>query len=143
MTDESRRIMKMFSGPGFAFFCRENNIRLALLFGSRATGCARDSSDFDLAILLGAEYPRDLPARASRKRALLRSFSTYLSSSRFDLVILNDASSFLLYEATQTGKILYEADPGEFARLASLAIRQYSDGRLFREAEKIYLGRKV
>lgn len=141
MHDDNRRIMKLLTGHGFAGFCRNNGIRLALLFGSRVTGRARVESDFDLAVLLAAGYPREAFARGSRKRELLHNLSAYLSSSRTDLVILNDASSFLLYQVIQTAKVLYEANPGEFARLASLAIRQYSDGRLFRAVEKKYLSR--
>ncbi len=143
MSKDNLRIMEMLTHPGFADFCRRNNVRLALLFGSRATGYARDESDFDVAVLLDENYSKDMFERGNRKRTLLHNLTTYFSSSRIDLVILNDASSFLLYHVTQTGKVLYEDVPGEFARLASLAIRQYSDGQLFREVEKKYVNRQV
>jgi predicted nucleotidyltransferase len=81
--------MEKLTHPGFADFCRENNIRLALLFGSRVTGCARDESDFDLAVLLDTNYPKDVLARGNRKRTLLHNLSAYFSSSRIDLVVLN------------------------------------------------------
>ncbi len=143
MRHESKRIMEMLTTLDFADFCRNNSISLALLFGSRATNRARDNSDFDLAVLLDAEYPQDVLARASQKRELLHNLVAYFSTSRFDLVILNDASSLLVYEVVQSGKVLYEAKPGEFARLASLTIRQHSDNWLFREAEKKFLSQQV
>lgn len=143
MCKDNQRIMEKLTHPNFAGFCCENNIRLVLLFGSRAVGRARDESDFDLAVLFDKNYPKDVLSRGSRKRTLLRNLAAYFSSSRIDLVVLNDASSFLLYYITQTGKVIYEYNPGEFARLASLAIRQYSDGQLFREVEKKYLSRQV
>lgn len=143
MHKDNLRIFEIMDHPDYADFCRENNIRLAILFGSRVTGRARDESDFDLAVMFDSSYPNDIFARGKIKRSLIRKLATFFSSSRIDLVIINDASSFLIYHVTQTGKVLYEADQGEFANLASLAIRQYSDGQLFREAEKQYLFRKV
>ena len=143
MRDDNQRIMEMLFDPGFSGFCRNNSIRLALLFGSRVTGRARDDSDFDLAMLLESECPRDALTRGGQKRELIHNLSKHFFSSRIDLAILNDASTFLIYHVTHTGKVLYEANPGEFARLASLAVRQYSDGQLFREVEKKYLSQQV
>ncbi|MCW3488910.1 type VII toxin-antitoxin system MntA family adenylyltransferase antitoxin [Dethiobacter alkaliphilus] len=141
MNQDNQRIIDKLKHPDFAEFCRQNNIDLAMLFGSRATGTARENSDFDVAILLDRRiYPADTLARGGCKRTILLNLVDYLASSRIDLVVLNDASSFLVYQIIQTGQVLYEKNPAEFARLASLAIRQYSDGYLFREAEKKYLG---
>ncbi len=142
MLQEDQRIMEKLTHAGFAGFCRENDISLAILFGSRAAGRARVDSDFDLALLIEKDYPRDILIRGKRKRELIRKLSSYFCSSRIDPVILNDATSYLVYQVTQTGKVIYEKNPGEFAHLASLAIRQYSDGQLFREAEKKYLRRQ-
>lgn len=142
-SQENSYIMERLFHRDFIGFCQESNIRLALLFGSQVTGRARYQSDFDLAVLLDKEYPKEVLARGKEKRTLIRKFSTHFSSSRIDLVILNDASSFLVYQVVQTGTVLYEARSGEFARLASLAIRQYSDGRLFREVEKKFLAGQV
>jgi predicted nucleotidyltransferase len=140
---DNQRILEKLTDSGFVDFCGENSICLAILFGSRVTGRARDTSDFDLAVLIDTDDTRDILTRGKRKRDLIHNLSAYFCSSRFDLVVLNDASSYLIYQVTQTGKVLFEKTPGVYAQLASLAIRQYTDGQLFREAEKIYLSRQV
>jgi len=139
MENEEQRIFNALRTSAFNDFCQKNRISLALLFGSQATGQSDSDSDFDIALLLDKHYPREIMARAGYKQKIIHNLISFLSTSRLDITILNDASPYMLYRVVQEGKVLYEAEDGEFARLASLAVRQYSDGFVFREAEKKYL----
>jgi predicted nucleotidyltransferase len=101
-------------GCRFHNFCIDNNVKLALLFGSVAQGRARPDSDIDLALL---------------------------QTSLLDLVMLNQATPFLRHQIARTCEVLYEKSPGDFADYASLALRQHNDARLFYELEAAYLAK--
>lgn len=142
--NDNQRIISLLYSPDFAHFCRDNNILLGILYGSRATGKARDDSDFDLALLLDYERNNmDALEAGELKRSLLHKLMQFLSSSRVDLTILNSASSYLVNEVIQNGRLVFEAEEETYAIFVSLAIRRLSDDRLFREAEKIYISMQV
>ncbi len=143
MKADNQRIRGRLNSPDFARFCRNHNIRLAVLHGSRATNSARDDSDFDLALLLDYDLKRDALESGVLKRSLMHKLMQFLSSSRVDLTILNVASIYLAYEVTQRGILLFEAEEEAYAGFVSLVIRRLSDERLFREAEKKYISMQV
>lgn len=113
---------------------RKHDLRLVVLFGSaaRAGSAARPASadppgDLDLAVL--AAEPLD-PV------ALTNAFIRSLGVQDVDLVDLSRADPLLMELAARDGIPLFEAEPGAFARFASLAARRYADTRKFREMEK-------
>lgn len=105
---------------------REIDARLVVLFGSVARG-DRVREDIDLAIL-----PRDELDVVDATNRLTRRLGT----QRIDVVNLSRADPLLLMFVAREGIPLYEAEPGEFARLVSLAARRYADTRKFRESER-------
>ena len=143
MKADNQRIIGRLKSPDFVHFCRNHNILLAVLHGSRATNSARDDSDFDLAFLLDYELKTDALKAGGLKRSLMHELMQFLSSSRVDLTILNTASTYFAHQVTQSGILLFEAEEEAYARFVSLVIRRLSDDRLFREAEKKYISMQV
>jgi len=82
-------------------------LRLLLLFGSRARGDASTSSDWDFGYLAKEGFDPD---------ELLADLIERLNSERLDLVDLQRANGLLRYRAAAEGKLLYEATPGELER---------------------------
>ena len=143
MKADNQRITDHLKSSDFTHFCRNHNILLAILHGSRATDSARDDSDFDLALLLNYDLKMDALEAGVLKRSLLHKLMQFLSSSRVDLTILNSASTYFAHGVTQIGMLLFEAEEEAYARFVSLTIRRLSDERLFREAEKKYISMRV
>lgn len=79
---------------------RRAGARFAYLFGSRATGRARDGSDIDVAAFFGRE-----DVDASRVAAKL--------PGRVDLLVLDGAPLELAGRVAMEGKLLFEEDPAE------------------------------
>jgi uncharacterized protein len=88
-------------------------VRLALLFGSRAKGSAHASSDVDVAVLAPGE---DLLALGSE---LSQAVGTTV-----DLVSLEDPGFALLEELIRDSVLIYEAAAGNAARWRSHALSE-------------------
>jgi predicted nucleotidyltransferase len=100
--------------------------RLVVLFGSAARGSGAGAEDLDLGLLSAA--PLDAVDATNR-------FIRILGVQAVDITDLSRADPLLLMLVARDGVPLYEREPGEFARFASLAARRYADTRKFREAE--------
>lgn len=109
---------------------RETGSRLIVLFGSAARGPARDPrapEDVDLGVLTDAAP--DLVDLTNR-------FIRALRLQAVDVTDLRRADPLLLMLAARDAVPLYEREPGEFGRFASLAARRYADTRKFRVSER-------
>ncbi|MBZ4686928.1 MAG: hypothetical protein PWQ96_763 [Clostridia bacterium] len=134
---------KLFSKE-FADFCVNNEIRLAVLFGSQVSGETREDSDFDIAILIDkSSYPQASIEIGKLKRKLIRELSLFFETSKIDLVLLNRASPLLKFQVARTGKVIYQKNRSEFADFASLSLRQHIDARLFYQLDEIYLKNNI
>ena len=89
-------------------------------FGSAADGCVRPGSDQDIGVQFDPEPGID---RLCQLRA---DITGALDFEDVDLVLLNDASSILRFQAV-SGNLLYSADEGKRAAFVSLACREYED----------------
>jgi uncharacterized protein len=96
-------------------------LRLAVLFGSRATGAARDDSDVDLGIIPCDPklVLRDELGEASRLSGLL--------GLEIDLVRLDQDNPLLGREVALTGVCLFEAEPGMFSAYRATAMSCWYD----------------
>lgn len=107
---------------------RAYGLNLVVLFGSAARPADTEApGDLDLAVL--APEPVDAVA-------LTNAFIRSLGVQGVDLVDLSRTDPLLMELAARDGLPLFEAEPGVFARFASLAARRYADTRKFREMEK-------
>jgi predicted nucleotidyltransferase len=107
-----RLVRALASGPA---------LRLAVLFGSRATGRARADSDFDVGIV-----PVDAALPLNRELALAASLSGAVSAE-VDVVRLDDDAPLLGAEVARSGVCLFEAAPGAFAAYRADAMSRWID----------------
>jgi len=119
----AKRLSPLFQRP---------EIRLVVLFGSRAKARSRPSSDLDLGI-------RVINA-STVFTALERDAVRLLATDRVDVVDLRRASPLLAMGVAIDGIALYERDPGEFASFASLAARRYNDTAKLRKLRETGIG---
>ena len=104
-----------------------HDIRLVVLFGSRATGEARKGSDTDIGVLFSeAAYS------ASKELDFGSAVMDLLQTGHVDVVVLNHAEPLLLKEVATNGIPLYEAERGLFDEYQVLFIKKYFEAAKFR-----------
>lgn len=96
-------------------------LRLAVLFGSRATGRAREGSDFDIGII-----PVD-PALSLHDELGLASALSEAVGAEVDVVRLDDDAPQLGAEVARGGVCLFEEAPGVFAAYRADAMSRWLD----------------
>ena len=108
-------------------------LRLLVLYGSRARGEAHAGSDWDFAYVSDAGFD-ELGLRAD--------LSSALASDEVDLADLDRAGGVLRYAVARDGKALFERSEGEFERFALSAIRFWLDVEpVIRESQQAMLER--
>jgi hypothetical protein len=119
-----------------------HHITLAYLFGSRAEGRARPSSDTDIAVLLPYEHFKALTLDS--RVNLINDIFDALGTENADVVILNEAPPLLAFEVIKHGKIIYE-DPETrpAAEFAVYALNQYLDTKPLRAMRHKYLRERI
>jgi uncharacterized protein YutE (UPF0331/DUF86 family)/predicted nucleotidyltransferase len=93
-------------------------LSLLVLFGSRARGSDRPSSDWDFGYAASPGFDPD---------HLLGVLVDTLNSDRIDLVDLRRAGAPLRYRAARDGRVVAEAENGEFARFWLDAVSFWCD----------------
>ena len=112
---------------------RHPGLRLLLVFGSQARGDVTPGSDRDLGYQATADVD---PA------SLLADLVGLLGTDRIDLVDLDRASAQLRFRAAGEGRVLYQADPGDFPRFWTAAVSFWCDaGPLLRAGYEDVLAR--
>ncbi len=94
-------------------------LRLAVLFGSRAAGLSRPSSDFDIGVL-----PRDSDLSLDAELALASRLSAVVGGE-VDLVRLDRDDPLIGREVAAHGLCLFEAEPGAFAAYRASAASRW------------------
>lgn len=102
-------------------------IVFALLFGSRAAGCERPDSDWDIGVFLE-------PGLDDRKRFDVRMhlIAALDSSERADVLVLNDAPALLAHRALQ-GRPLIVRDRVSYVRFFVKTMAQAGDEAYWNE----------
>jgi predicted nucleotidyltransferase len=97
-------------------------IRLLYLFGSRASGMATLSSDYDLAVLLDDEEAGEtLCTRLGHELAV------QLTTERLDLLSLHRAPIELAYGVIAQGRVLYQRDLATRVEYEADVLSRYGD----------------
>ena len=102
-----------------------DDIKLVMLFGSRAREDYCCDSDVDIAVLLAEDFfgcinPLEL------KIDLINIFSSELGQE-CDIVLLNRASPLLNYQVVKYGEVVYKKSDFEYNSFYSLVLRKYFD----------------
>ena len=105
---------------------KEEELQLALLFGSISSGTFHPQSDIDLAFLY--EKPVDILDLTNKVIRLLH-------SDLVDIVDLRRASPLLAFSVAKQSRVLYEKSSGVFNIFYSLAFRRYVDTEKLRQAQ--------
>jgi predicted nucleotidyltransferase len=90
-------------------FAQAHDLRLVVLFGSRARGAETAESDLDLGVWL-ARTPS-----AAQRSAIVRGLIELCGTDRLDVAFLDTASPLLVWQAARNGKPLFEASRGVFS----------------------------
>lgn len=115
------------------------NLKLLILFGSRARGEHRPDSDWDLAI------SHDETNRQTHIKEISNDYLTSLSilSELFeinrdliDLIELDRCSPLMKYQVARDGKLIYEKNTGDFLKFRVCAWKEYADTAKFRKIQK-------
>jgi predicted nucleotidyltransferase len=129
MNEQIKRTLRLF-------FKKEDNIRLAFLIGSFATGKSRPDSDVDVAVLFGRipDHMKILDLRERLSEGLKRDI---------DLVILNEAGPIIRMQALKTG-IRLRAEKGAYEDFFVRTVNEYEDLKQIRAPiEEAVLRRKI
>jgi predicted nucleotidyltransferase len=102
-----------------AEIARVQGIRVAVLFGSHATGKNRPGSDVDVAIL-----PSD-PGMPLTTELELASALSAATGAEVDLVRMDADAPLLSREIARSGVCIYESCPGAFAAWRAMAISYF------------------
>ena len=105
------------------------NIKLVILFGSRAAGKSGVRSDTDLAVL--ADHLLSLREMSDISRDMARKLK--VAEDNIDIIDLQTASPLLQHEVASKGKLLAGRE-ADFIRFRVLAWKRYLDTAKFRRA---------
>ena len=103
-----------------AALCDELGLKLAILYGSAATGRMRAGSDVDIAVLF------DRPLSAEQKMTLMSRLERELQRD-VDLVDLFSLSGTILKQVLRQGRALIQTKPGALADLIQRMIYNQAD----------------
>jgi predicted nucleotidyltransferase len=104
---------------------QQRPVQLAYLFGSQGTGHTHTESDVDVAVLLEESLTND--ERYAERLTLIGALEYLLGTDTVDLVILNDASPLLAYEALRHGVLLYCVSEQTRIEFQMRTLRTYED----------------
>ena len=110
------------------YFAACPEVRLAYLFGSRATGRSNVLSDTDVAVLIKPEAFRGV-APYGYKAHVCAELMHRLKTNRVDVVVLNDAGYFLRHRVLSGGKLLFAAEDTERVAFEADTMSKYPDIR--------------
>jgi len=120
---------------GLREVCQKFNLKLAILFGSYASGkFIKEKSDIDIGILCKGRnhiIENDL--------FLIQEFIKLFNNDRVNLTYLNYADPLLLFEVAKNGVLLYQDRRDRFAEFKITAIKKHLDARKFYILEDLCL----
>lgn len=111
------------------------SIGALVLFGSRAQGTYRDTSDYDFGVIV---EDKSILFKLEKRKQLYEDLYDILSSHikklvNIDIVFLEDAPGELQAHVMRHGKAVYESNPNIFADFNAYAMISYADFAPFRE----------
>jgi predicted nucleotidyltransferase len=122
--------MVLSADPGaLRVLLERHEIGLLVLFGSRARGTPRPTSDTDLAVLATDERPLSFRSLGALVLDLER-----LAKTPVDLVDLAAADALLRFEVLRDGRILYVDDRERLVRFAARTLIDHDDVAPFLDA---------
>lgn len=114
------------------------NLKLLVLFGSRARDDADPSSDWDFAFLYDQTVPKPEKPFWFPGSDILDTLSTLLNiaDDDIDLVDLSRCSEMLAHFISRDGKLIYEKSPGEFSDFQQQSLKTPAELKQFRQGRR-------
>lgn len=100
------------------------------VFGSRARGTERATSDLDVAVLPDTEDPR---ARRRLQTGLAVALADLSPEGRVDVILLDEAPDLLRQRILETGRLVLCRDRRAWSDLRVRTMREYGDQEWFRQ----------
>ena len=123
------------------FFSKQEQVKLAYLFGSEAKGKAGRLSDIDIAVLFDGSLNKK--QRFDLQLKLIGDISEILKTDRVDLLIINDAPLSLNYEVIRANHPLFVRDRNEKIDFEQGILSRYLDRRYYEKRASSEFLRKV
>ena len=122
---------------------KKYRVVFAYLFGSRATGKAIASSDYDFAVMLpaGLDFKKTFDIRCK----IISEIAKVLKNEKVEAVVLNDLKSILFkFVIIQEGRVMHEADHAARVMFELKTVNEYHDFAPFIEKyNEAYLKREL
>lgn len=114
------------------------DLKLLVLFGSRARGGADPSSDWDFAFLPESDRPTEHKPFWFPGSDLLDILCKVLNVSEdaIDLVDLSTCSDIIAHFVARDGQVIYEKTPGEFVLFQQRALKTKAELKQYRHTQR-------
>jgi predicted nucleotidyltransferase len=114
------------------------DLKLLILFGSRARGEADPSSDWDFAFLLEPDRPTERQPFWFPGSELPDTLCQVLqvSEDAIDLVDLSTCSEITAHFVARDGQVIYEKIPGEFAQFQQRSLKTKAELKQYRQTQR-------
>lgn len=117
---------------------KKYNLSLLVLFGSRAKGTYKTSSDYDFAYIAPSNFTTE------NKINLIDDLMFLFKTEKIDLInILQNHDTKLRYEIFFSGKMIYEKKKSLFSDLKGKAFIDYIDFNRFSKRNSEILGKAI
>jgi predicted nucleotidyltransferase len=120
LKDTQRVVVSEITARAEEVLRAEPGLRLAILYGSAATGRMRTDSDVDIALLF------DRPLNTEQKMVLISRLGIELKRN-VDLVDLFNLNGTILKQVLSKGRVLIQTNPGMLAALVRKMIYNQAD----------------
>ncbi|MEW5758196.1 MAG: nucleotidyltransferase domain-containing protein [Candidatus Omnitrophota bacterium] len=122
------------------YFSAQRKIKFAYLFGSAASNKTNKFSDIDIAVFLNENI--SIQEYSDRKLSIMNDLSKIFDKN-IDIVILNNANSFLKYQVLKNGVEVYESYKGANRNFKVYAVLEYFDFLFIRRNMEDALIRRI
>lgn len=126
----------------WSLFLPRKEVVLAYLYGSCAKGTPRPQSDVDIAILLDENIPVKEGPYGYRAELLAVLMKT-LRTNQIDLVILNEAPPFLMFQVVRYGKLIISRSEAKRIDFHVKTIARYIDVKRLMDLQHQYLSKRL
>jgi uncharacterized protein len=137
-TQSAMNELEILNAASARFTQDHPNLKLLILFGSRARGEEDPSSDWDFAFLTEPDRPPQPQSYWFPGSELLNTLCNLLevSDETIDLVDLSTCSDILAHFVARDGQVIYEKMPGEFSQFQQQSLKTNADLKQYRHTQR-------
>lgn len=122
--------------PEAAKVAQKHNLALVILYGSQATGKAREESDVDIAVL-GKK-----PVSFEEEIALINEFIDILKTDEVDVKSLHNVGPLFRYQVMRDSVLLF-GSPYNYHSYKAYAFRDYCDSQNLFRLKRILINKRL